>query len=117
MTHCANFATCSSLTCNKHHYHNLTCELRTQVKSLQDELFSELPTCPKGRRPCNFGLLCHHAPSDCSFFHFGVSLDKRKEFIKGVRKIEQRARAAAKVEADIQNIRNGASIVWADVCE
>jgi len=85
--------------------------------SLQNELFTELAPCPKGRRTCHFGLLCHHAPADCSFFHFGVSLEKRKEFIKGVKKIEQRARAVAKVEADIQNIRSGATLNWADECE
>jgi hypothetical protein len=80
--------------------------------SMEEELKPFVDTQKKGVATCHFGDMCFHNASDCKFNHWYI-LDGRKKLKKA---FDMKQKQLKKIEGEIQAIRDGAKIDWADEC-
>ena len=116
---------CVSSSCKAHHLNkysltpskDFTFEHRVVVKKLYDELTGEILAHKEEVKPktatCRHHLLCYEV--DCKYNHSGVAQKGRKKLIKAFKDHILDEKAASKIQKDIELIKSGESVKWADM--
>ena len=113
--YCAKNVVCLDEGCKKPHYKTFAeriklSDLYLEVKDAMETHKEPLKT---GRATCRYHFLCFER--ECPYNHDGIALDGRKFLIKALKTSNNREKAKTKIDKDIEDIRNGKTMDWADM--
>jgi hypothetical protein len=113
--YCPTNVICLNKDCNKPHYKIFTDRMKLSDLYLEakEEMEPHKELIKQGKATCRYHFLCFER--DCIYNHSGYALEGRKILIKKFKTLCNREKAKAKIDADIQDIRNGITKKWADM--
>lgn len=115
--YCLNNVVCLNKLCIHPHYKSYDDRmiLNQLYEMSKDEMDLYMEPIKIGKPTCRYHYLCFER--ECPYNHNGYTLESRKIIIKLFKTHNNRERAKKRIEADIEAIKKGESMNWADMCK
>lgn len=110
--YCESNAICVNAKCRKNHYFSFA-QRQLCASFMTDAMFLCVEEMRVGQPTCQYHIKCFEV--ECPYNHSGINPDGRRMFRKALKTHENREKAKAKIETDIEKHRNGINERWEDM--